>query len=488
MEEEKEEELLTPERLEFLIDNKKVKAIREIFETTPELDIAEIANEIEDTKKLVFLFKVVKSEYTAVFFTELNSDKKEELISVMSDDQLVDLLEDQFTDDIVDDIQDLPANLVYRVLKNVSKEKRKDINRLLNYKDNTAGSIMTVEFLGLNQKMDREQALARIRSIGREKETVLTTFVFDDQRKMVGTLDLDDLVFAKDSDLVSDIMNQDFLTVGVNTDQEEVAQMFKDYDLNAIAVLNDDERLVGIITIDDVVDVIEEEATEDMTKLAGVAPLENSYLETSVFKMAWKCAPWLMVLLVLGTFSSMILNKFEDALTYLPILVPFVTVLMDTGGNAGGQTTTLMVRGLAVQEFEPRDYWKIVWKELRVAIVTGLMVCVFACLWFLAEMYIGIIGFDGADINIIDGVPTALTGGALFFARLEIAGLVAGTLFCGIIVAKFVGTSLPMLVAALKKDPALISSPFVTTVVDVCSLLIYLGFAYMLFSNILPAL
>ena len=487
MDEINEEELLTPERLEYLIDNKKVKVIREIFETTPELDIAEIANQIEDTKKLVFLFKVVKSEYTATFFTELNSDKKEELITVMSDDQLVDLLEDQFTDDIVDDIQDLPANLVYRVLKNVSKEKRKDINRLLNYKDNTAGSIMTVEFLGLNQNMDREQALARIRSIGREKETVLTTFVFDDQRKMVGTLDLDDLVFARDSELVSDIMNQDFVTVGVNTDQEEVAQMFKDYDLNAIAVLNDDERLVGIITIDDVVDVIDEEATEDMAKLAGVAPLENSYLETSVFKMAWKCAPWLMVLLVLGTFSSMILNKFEDALTYLPILVPFVTVLMDTGGNAGGQTTTLMVRGLAVQEFSPKDYLKIMWKEMRVAFLTGLMVCVFACAWFLFEMSVGIIGFDGADINIAGGFE-ALKGAPLFFARLEIAGLVSGTLFCGILVAKFVGTSLPMLVAALKKDPALISSPFVTTVVDVCSLLIYLGFAYMLFSKILPAL
>ncbi|MDD7316728.1 MAG: magnesium transporter [Bacillales bacterium] len=483
MDENNKEEVLTPERLEYLIDNKKVKMIREIFETVPALDIAEVANEIEDVKKLVFLFKVVKSEYTADFYTELSSDTKENLIKTMSDDQLVDLLEDQFTDDIVDDIEDLPANLVYRVLKNVSKEKRKDINRLLNYQENTAGSIMTVEFLGLNQNLDREHALSRIRSIGRNKETVLTTFVFDNQRKMVGTLNLDDLIFARDGELVSDIMNQDFVTVGVNTDQEEVAQMFKDYDLNAIAVLNDDERLVGIITIDDIVDVIEEEATEDMSKLAGVTPLDNSYLETSVFKMALKCAPWLICLLVLGTFSSMILNKFEHALSCLPILVPFVTVLMDTGGNAGGQTTTLMVRGLAVQEFTPKDYFKIVWKELRVAVVTGLMVCFFACLWFIAEMYLNIIEFDGSILN-----SEALTGFPLFLARFKVAGLVSLTLFLGIIVAKFVGTSLPMLVASLKKDPALISSPFVTTIVDVCSLLIYLGFAYLIFGEFLGAL
>ncbi|MDD7616584.1 MAG: magnesium transporter, partial [bacterium] len=244
-----------------------------------------------------------------------------------------------------------------------------------------------------------------------------------------------------------------------------------------------ENRLIGLITVDDIVDVIEQEATEDMSKMAGVAPLENSYLETKTLKMALKCAPWLMILLILGTFSSMILSKFENALSALPILVPFVTVLMDTGGNAGGQTTTLIVRGLAVQEFEPRDYLKILWKELRVAFLTGLMVCIFSTIWFLGEMYLNIISFDGYEI-----ANEVLSGWPLFLARLEIALLVSTTLFLGIIVAKFVGTSLPMLVASLKKDPALISSPFVTTIVDVCSLLIYLGFAYILFSNILPAL
>ena len=246
-------------------------------------------------------------------------------------------------------------------------------------------------------------------------------------------------------------------------------------------MLNNENRLVGLITVDDIIDVIEQEATEDMTRMAGVSPLENSYLNTGVFKMAIKCTPWLIVLLILGTFSSMVLNKFENVLSMLPVLVPFVTVLMDTGGNAGGQTTTLMVRGLAVQEFKPKDFWRILWKEMRVAIITGILVAVVACIWFMFEMYVGIISFGGEELS---GTSEALTGGALFLARLKIASLVSATLFFGIMVAKFVGVALPMFVAALKKDPALISSPFVTTVVDVCSLLIYMGFALMVFPSL----
>ena len=480
-----ENELISTKELEELIIARKVKEVRNIFEVVPTIDIAEACDDFEDISHLVFIFKFVKSEYTADLFTELASDTKEKLIQVMSDSELARILESQFTDDLVDDLEDLPANLVTRVLKNVSKEKRDVINKLLNYKENTAGSIMTTEFLSLNDNLTADEAIRAIRRKGKTKETIYTIFVIDNSRTLVGTLDLDELIFAKDDEPISDLMNRDYVTCLVNDDQEEVANQMKRYDLNAIAVLNNENRLIGIITVDDIVDVIEQEATEDMSKMAGVAPLENSYLETSVTKMALKCAPWLMVLLIFGTFSSMILNKFENALGALPILVPFVTVLMDTGGNAGGQTTTLIVRGLAVQEFTPKNYFKILWKEMRVAMLTGLMVCAFSCLWFLGEMYLNIINFDGAELS---ATGEALTGWTLFLSRLEIAGLVSGTLFLGIIVAKFVGTSLPMLVAAFKKDPALISSPFVTTIVDVCSLLIYLGFAYLLFGNILPAL
>ena len=340
---------------------------------------------------------------------------------------------------------------------------------------------MTTEFLVLKNTMNADEAIAQIRKIGKDKETIYTLFIIDEKRNLVGTLDLDDLIFAKTDEKLDAIMNRDFVTTKVNTDQEEVANLIKRYDLNAIAVLNNENRLVGLVTVDDIIDVIEQEATEDMSKMAGVTPLENSYLETNVFKMAIKCAPWLIMLLVLGTFSSMILNKFEDAIGVIPILVAFVPVLMDTGGNAGGQTTTLIVRGLAVQEFKPRDFPKILWKEIRVAVITGIIVACAACLWFMFEMYVGILNF-----NELNG--TVLTGGDLFLARLEIAALVSGTLFLGIIVAKIVGVLLPMGVAAIKKDPALISSPFVTTVVDVCSLLIYMGFVYLVFSQVLQGI
>ncbi len=471
--------IINQELLEKIIDEKNIKELRHIFETIPTIDIADAANEIDDKSKIVFIFKTVKSEYTADFFTELSPDTKEELIHMMSDSELAELLEKQFTDDLVDDLEDLPANLVTRVLKNVSKERRTIINKLLNYKENTAGSIMTTEFLVLKNTLTADEAIKQIRQIGKSKETIYTLFIIDAQRNLVGTLDLDDLIFSKENILLSDIMNRDFVTTNVNTDQEEVANLIKRYDLNAIAVLNNEDRLVGLITVDDIIDVIEQEATEDMSKMAGVAPLENSYLDTNVFKMSLKCAPWLICLLILGTFSSMILNKFESALTALPILVPFITVLMDTGGNAGGQTTTLMVRGLAVKEFGPRDFLKILWKEMRVAIVTGAIVAIVACAWFLLEMYAGIVSFN----EFIDGAQ--LQGSKLFFGRLEIAALVSATLFLGIIVAKFVGVALPMFVASIKKDPALISAPFVTTIVDVCSLLIYIGFAYLVFAQYL---
>ena len=393
-----ENELISTEKLERLIKEKNVKEIRNIFEVVPTIDIAEACDGFEDISYLIFIFKIVKSEYTADLFSELSSESKEDLILAMSDAELAKILESQFADDIVDDLEDLPANLVTRVLKNVPKERRESINRLLNYKDNTAGSIMTTEFLTLLDNLSADEAINMIRKEGKTKETIYTIFVIDNRRNLVGTLDLDDLIFANGDEKISDIMNMDYVTTNVMDDQEEVANLMKRYDLNAIAVLNNENRLIGLITVDDIVDVIEQEATEDMSKMAGVAPLENSYLETKTLKMALKCAPWLMILLILGTFSSMILSKFENALSALPILVPFVTVLMDTGGNAGGQTTTLIVRGLAVQEFEPRDYLKILWKELRVAFLTGLIVCIFSTIWFLGEMYLNIISFDGYEI------------------------------------------------------------------------------------------
>ena len=474
-----ENELISTEQIEQLIDSKNVKEIRHLFEVVPEIDIAEACADIEDPKKIVFILKTVKSEYTAEFFTDLPAEVKEEVINAMSDDQLTEILESQFTDDIADDLEELPANVVTRVLRNVPKEKRANINRLLNYKEDTAGSIMTTEFVVLIDDVTCDEAIRLIRKTGKNKETIYTVFVMDRKRNLVGTVDLDDLIFADGDTPIVDIMNKDFNTVNVNDDQEVVANVVKRYDLNAVAVLNNDGRLVGIVTVDDVMDVIEQEQTEDISNLQMVTPLEDSYLETSIFAMVRKCVPWIVVLLVLGTFSSLVLSKFESSLGVLPILAAFIPVIMDTGGNAGGQTIALMIRGLALQEFTPRDFFKIIRKEAMSAAIIAICIACFGFFWFSLEQYFGIVG-NGANIWT-GGCWTAEFAGQTF----KTAGLVAGTLGIAIFLSKMVAVILPMGAAAIKKDPAIVSQPLLTTIVDVSSLLIYFGFAAILFPMIL---
>lgn len=488
-----ENELISTAKVEELIDKKDIKGIRQLFEVVPTIDISEACNDIEDVTKLVFIFKVVKSEYTADFFTELSQDTKEKLIHIMSDAELAIILDKQFTDDLVDDLEDLPANLVTRVLKNVSKERRATINRLLNYKDDSAGSIMTTEFLVLVSSLTADDAIKQIRKVGKSKETIYTLFIIDNKRNLVGTLDLDDLIFAKGDTTLDEIMNKDFVTVNVNTDQEEVANLIKRYDLNAIAVLNNEQRLVGLITVDDIVDVIEQEANEDVQSLSHVAPLEDSYLETTSFQMAKKCVPWIVVLLVLGTFSSMVLSIFQDKLAIVPVLAAFIPVLMDTGGNAGGQTIALMIRGLATKEFTPKDFWKVLGKELASALIISLCISVFAFIWFTFEQYAGIVSlgdltnveggneiFNFTNVNIWNGNCWTLE-----FAEvaLKVSLIVSCTLFLTTLVSKIIAVMLPIAVAAIKKDPAVIAQPLLTTIVDVVSLLSYFGIASLAFSS-----
>ena len=474
-----ENELISTEKIEQLIDTKNVKELRHLFEVVPEIDLAEACADIEDVKKIVFILKTVKSEFTAEFFTDLPAEVKEEVIKCLSDDQLAEILESQFTDDIVDDLEELPANVVTRVLRNVPKDKRANINRLLNYKEDSAGSIMTTEFVVLLDDVTCDEAIRLIRKTGKNKETIYTVFVMDRQRNLVGTVDLDDLIFADGDSPIVDIMNKDFQTVNVNDDQEEVANVVKRYDLNAVAVLNNDGRLVGIVTVDDVMDVIEEEQTEDISKLQMVTPLEDSYLETSSLKMVKKCVPWIVVLLILGTFSSLVLSKFENSLGLLPILAAFIPVIMDTGGNAGGQTIALMIRGLALQEFTPRDFFKIIRKEALSAAIIAVCIAAFGFIWFSLEQYFGIVGNDA---SIWTGDCWTLE----FLAQTcKTSGLVAATLGIAIFLSKMVAVLLPMGAAAIKKDPAIVSQPLLTTIVDVSSLLIYFGFAALLFPAIL---
>ena len=473
-----ENRLISTEQIEKLIDEKKISEIRHIFEVVPSIDIADACAEIEDAKKIIFILKTVKSEYTAEFFTELPSEMKEEIIRSLSDDQLAEILESQFTDDLVDDLEELPANVVTRVLRNVPKERRATINRLLNYKEDSAGSIMTTEFVALLSDMTADEAIKNLRKTGKNKETIYTTFIMDRQRNLVGTLDLDDLIFANGEEKLENIMNRDFVTVNVNDDQENVANMVKRYDLNAIAVINNDGRLIGVITIDDIVDVIEQETTEDISKMQMVTPLEDSYLETSPLKMAKKCVPWIVVLLMLGTFSSMVLSKFESSIATIGVLAAFIPVLMDTGGNAGGQTIALMIRGLALQEFTPKSFFKIIRKEAVSALIIALCIGVFGLLWFTLEQYFGIVSNTNAPGSIWSGDCWTMQ---FFTEVIKVSGLVSGTLAIAIFVSKMVAVLLPMGAAAIKKDPAIVSQPLLTTIVDVTSLLVYFGFALMIF-------
>jgi magnesium transporter len=475
-----ENEFISTEQIEKLIDEKKVKEIRQLFEVVPTIDIAEAVSDIEDTKKIIFIFKTVKSEYTADLFTELKPEVKEDVINLMSNDELADVLEQQFTDDLVDDLEELPANVVTRVLRNVSKERRATINKLLNYKEDSAGSIMTTEFVALLSNLTADEAIKEIRRTGKNKETIYTLFVMDKKRNLVGIVDLDDLIFAKGDTVLTEIMNRDFVTVNVNDDQEEVANIVKRYDLNAIAVLNNDGRLIGLITVDDIMDIIEEETTEDISKMQMVTPLEDSYLETSPVKMAKKCIPWIIVLLILGTFSSMVLSIFEDRIASIAILAAFIPVLMDTGGNAGGQTIALMIRGLSLQEFSPRDFWKVIRKESISAAIIAVIVGIFAFVWFSVEQYFGIV--SNSNLGYSASIWIGNCWSMEFFVEvIKVSGLVAGTLVIAMFLSKMVAVLLPMGAAAIKKDPAIVSQPLLTTIVDVTSLLVYFGIASLIF-------
>ena len=469
------------------IVNKKTALLKELFETIPTIDIAESMEDIEDVTQLMYVFRVVSADYTGDLFAELSQEQQEKIIASFSDKDLIQLLENSFADDIVDTIEELPANLVNRILRVAPKDLRKDINQLLNYKDNTAGSLMTTEFIEMRDTTTVEDAIATIRDIGKDAETIYTIFVKDNRRTLVGTVDLDDLIFAKNSEKLTDIMNRDFVTCTVNDDQEEVANMFKRYDLNAMAVVNNEteRKIIGIITIDDVVDVIEQEATEDIAALSHVAPLEESYLETPVWKMVKKCIPWIVILIVLGTFTTMVLDRIEKAPVFnlVPVLIAFVPTLMDTGGNSGGQTIALMIRGLATKEFEPKDFFKIIRKEILSALIIAAGVAAFAFMWFTIEQYTGIVTNDAMKV---DGVfPTIWNGKCwtieFFGNAMRVSATVSLALFSAALLAKIVAVCLPIGVAALKKDPAVIAQPLLTTIVDVVSLITYLGIAVIAF-------
>jgi magnesium transporter len=336
--------------------------------------------------------------------------------------------------------------------------------------------------LELKETTTVENAIEQIREIGKQAETVYTIFVRNEKRKFVGTVDLDDLIFAKKTQTLQDIMNADAPSCHVNTDKEEVANTFRRYDLNAMAVLNDDDCLTGIVTIDDAVDVLTDEANEDIEKMSAVSPMEDTYLETHPWQMAKKCLPWIAVLLFLDTFSTMVVDKLQYQFAPYTILIAFIPVLMDTGGNAGGQTIAIIIRGLAMKEFQPKEILKVLGREAISALIIASGVSLFGFIWFTAEQYLGIV--TNPDV-LIDGVAASVWNGkcwnmTFFSATMMVSLVVTIALFVAVFLSKIVAVLLPMGAAALKKDPAIVSQPLLTTIVDVSSLLVYFGVAYIL--------
>lgn len=488
--EEKENDLLPnvakieEEELQTIIKNKDVNALREVFTNVPTIDIADAADNL-DPKDLIFIFRNVESSYTADFFDDLSQDTREALVKTMTNKELVEIINASYADDIADIVTEMPANLASKVLRAADKEMRADINKLLKYEESTAGSIMTTEYLEFLDSNTVQHTMDSIREKGKDAETIYTIFVRNSSRHFVGTVDLDDLIFASPNQKLSEIMNHDIVSVKTDTDQEEVAKTFRRYDLNALAVLNNDERLVGIITIDDAVDVMEEENSEDFARVMKMEPTEKPYMELTAWENAKKCFPWLIVLLILGTFTTMVLDRLEhlDIFLALPVLIAFIPTLMDTSGNAGGQTTGMMIRSLALGEVTAKDVLRVLWKEVRSALIIGGIVASFAFVWIIIEEYTGIVSIKS---NNVDFTGKTIWNGevwtgefALYAVRLS--GLVSLTMYAAIVLSKTVGTLLPMFAALIKKDPALISQPMLTTIMDVTTLIVYFGVSSLIF-------
>ena len=477
---EEEKEILT-QRVLSAVKNRNASELREIFETIPNIDIAECLDEVEDAAVFLYIFRTVSSEYTSDFFAELTTEQQEMIINAFTDKQLIDLLENSFADDIVDTLEEMPANVVNRVLKACPPDLRKDVNNLLNYKDNTAGSVMTTEYLDMKDDLKVKDALKIIRKKGKDAETVYTIFVRDSKRNLMGTINLDDLIFADEDEVLSEIMDRDFVTCNVNDDQEEVANMFKRYDLNAMAVVNNENKIIGIITIDDVVDIIVEEATEDIAHLSQVSNMDEPYLDTPVFKLVLKCAPWIIALMILQVFSTLILSSFEGAIASFALLSVFTPLIMDAGGNAGGQTTTMIVRSISLDEFDRGDFKRVIWKELRVAACIATMIAFFVFGWLMLEMVIGIVDMSSSmDTLALKGFN--FSKGTVM---VIIAGLVASTLFVTMVASRLVACMLPFIAKKIKLDPAVMCGPLTTTLVDVISLLTYFTLWTLLFGPLL---
>lgn len=439
------------EKLLELLDENKFVEFMNALDSMNAVDAAELLSSVDDAT-LPKIFRLMKKDTAAEIFAELDPDTQEKVIQTMRDTEIAKFMDRLFVDDAVDMLEELPANVVNRILKNITPQKRQELNRFLNYPPDSAGGIMTSEFLSIHAGMTVADAVETIRHTGVKKETVYVIYVTDRSRVLVGTVELKDLLFARPDEIISDIMNTEVISVPTTEDKESTAALISRYDLLALPVVDSEKRLVGIVTIDDAVDVITEEATEDIEIMAAMAPSDKPYLKTGVFSIWLKRIPWLLLLMISATFTGIIISHYESALGQVVILTAFIPMLMDTGGNAGSQASVTIVRGLSVGEIHMKDIFQVLWKEFRVSLLCGITLSV------------------------------AAFGKAMLIDRTTplIALVVSITLFASVVVAKLVGCSLPILAKRLKLDPAVMASPFITTIVDAVSLMIYFSVATLL--------
>ncbi|HDI3055304.1 TPA: magnesium transporter, partial [Clostridium botulinum] len=428
-----------------LINEKKYSEAREELLKLNSVDIATLLEEVDNKKNMLVLFRLLPKDIEIDVFSYMSNDMQQYIIQSITHEEMTTIIDQLYFDDVIDLLEEMPANIVKKILLNTDEKKRKLINQFLKYEEDSAGSIMTIEFVDLKKEMTVEQAIERIRKIGVDKQTINTCYVIDRNRKLEGIISIRRLILSNKDVLIKDIMKENYVSINTFDDQEYVASQFKKYDLVSMPVVDKEHRLVGIITIDDIVDIIDQENTEDFHKMAAMEPSEEEYLKTGVFELAKHRIIWLLVLMISATFTGNIIRKSEDVLQSVVILASFIPMLMDTGGNSGSQSSTLVIRGLALGEIKLKDIFKVMWKEFRVSVVVGIALSVvnFFRVYFIEKV------------------------------SFMVSMTVCISLFFTVVLAKVVGGILPIVAKKLRLDPAIMASPLITTIVDAVALLIY---------------
>ena len=434
--------------LKELIDTKQYTRLRQELSEMNDADIAAFLEELE-TETQMKIFRILPKDMAADIFSYLELENQQSIITSLSDKEAANIINNLMADDATDLLEEMPANIVKKLLANANAETRRDINHLLRYPEDSAGSVMTVEYVDLKENITVAQAIERIKKIGIDSETINICYVLDNKRTLIGTVALRYLLLSEPDEIIGEIMHENVVSIQTVMDQEEVARTFQKYDFTSMPVVDNENRLVGIITVDDVVDIMEEEATEDIEKMAAIIPSEKPYMKTSVFDLWRKRMPWLLLLMISATFTGSIISSFEDALSKCAVLTAYIPMLMDTGGNAGGQASVTIIRGLSLEEISFKDIFRVIWKEFRVAFFCGLALS--------SANFIKLMLFDRV------GIYVAIT--------------ICLTLMSAVLIAKLVGCTLPMLAKKMGFDPAVMASPFITTIVDALSLLIYFAIA-----------